>query len=167
MTSSCWTTRSRRRLSGFPVEHHELSAGRRLAAANARPRARHEVRSHLAGSWRVAYLFDDFNSTPNDLDKCPQGREPGDRLAGSGSAPGGIHPIGSGQRRTSPTIRSFCGRLWRTVTAKAARSIGPGDCPPIDYYMADQIINNRDGGHLKWSGRRSPACQFEGTDQFL
>ncbi len=144
----------------FSIERNELpsaaSAPQTPAAGNS-----NEVRSHLAGSWRLAYLFDDFNSTPNDLTNARKAAEraidslaPGQALAIFTLSGQGTQDFTADRERLRAAVR----RLQPRPQAGS----GPGACPPIDYYIADQIVNCKDVRALDVVTAEVLACQFEG-----
>jgi len=146
-------------ITRFAVERNEPVAPGKSPAATTTPSD--EVRSHLAGSWRLAYLFDDFNSTPNDLTNAQAAAY----HAIDSLAPG--EPLGiftlSGQGTQDFTDDKT--RLRAAVQQLQPRPTGasrPGACPPIDYYIADQIVNNNDQRALGMVTDQIVACQFEG-----
>ncbi len=146
-------------ITRFSMEGHELAAG--TPGATAAP-ATNDVHSHLAGAWRMAYLFDDLNSTPNDLANAHKAAD----QAIDSLAPGqllGIFTL-SGQGTQEFTDDK---QLLRAAVAKLQPrpqpGARPGDCPPIDYYIADQILNYNDARALNMVATEVAACQFEGN----
>jgi VWFA-related protein len=146
-------------ITKFSVERNDLAAG--TPGATAAP-ATNDVHSHLAGAWRMAYLFDDMNSTPNDLTNA---RKAADQAIDS-LAPGqllGIFTL-SGQGTQEFTDDK---KLLRAAVAqlqpRPQPGARPGDCPPIDYYIADQIVNYNDARALNMVVTEVTACQFEGN----
>ncbi len=111
---------------------------------------------------RIAYLFDDVNSTANDLvqarnavEKRVSTIQPGESLA--------IFTI-SGQGTQDFT--SDQDRLRAALAQLKARppSVGlVGDCPPIDYYIANQVAANHDPQPLRWFCRKSLAACMTAT----
>ncbi len=118
----------------------------------------------------VALLFDDVHVNLQDLMRTKQAAtrfvdsslQPTDRVA--------VVTI-SGQSQMDFTAdrdnlhTALLGLLPRPVTA--ASSTGTGQCPPIDYYQADQIVNKNDSIALAVATDDALACAFQGNRQFL
>jgi VWFA-related protein len=146
-------------ITRFSVERNEVSgaeAGQTPAAGNS-----NEVRSHLAGAWRLAYLFDDLNSTANDLINARKAAEQAiDALAPEEQL--GIFTL-SGQG-----TQDFTGdkeRLRAAVRQLQPRPQGAStvnDCPPINYYIADQLKTYNDPEVFKIVLQQVIGCQFGG-----
>lgn len=142
-------------ITKFAVERNQPAAGNSTASpANG-------IRSRLAGSWRLTYLFDDLNSTAIDLanarkaaNQAIDSLEP-DRLLS-------IFTL-SGQGDQDFTDDKA---LLRAAVAKLRprpqAGSGAGNCPPIDYYIADQIVNYNDNRALAMVTAEVTACQFQG-----
>jgi VWFA-related protein len=145
-------------ITKFSVEQRELGAG--TPGATAAP-ATNDVHSHLAGSWRLTYLFDDLNSTPNDLTNAHKAAE----QAIDSLAPGQLLAIFTLSGQGTQDFTDDKQRLRAAVAQLQPRpqhGARPGDCPPIDYYIADQILNNNDARALNMVTAEVTACQFEG-----
>ena len=105
-------------ISRFSIERSEAptsdSPGQPLEAAspNSNPNG---MRSPLARSWRLAYLFDDFNSTPNDLINARKAAE----QAIDSLAPGellGIFTLSGQGTQDFTGDKSVCVRLWTSYS---------------------------------------------------
>ena len=149
-------------ITRFSVERKDQETAAPAVPADATTSvANNEVRSHLGGSWRLAYLFDDFNSTPNDVTNARKAAE----QAIDALAPGqqlGIFTL-SGQFQQDFT--SDRARLRAAVAQLKPRPQGGSivsDCPPIDYYMADQLKNYHDPELFQVVLQQVIACQFGG-----
>jgi len=147
----------------FSVEHHDVTletGGAPTATSGS------DVHSHLAGSWRLTYLFDDFNSSPNDLTNAQKAAN----QAIDSLAPGQLLAIYtlSGQGNQDFTDNKD---LLRAAVAKLQPrpqyTSGPGQCPPIDYYLADLIVNTMDAHALSVVTAEVTSCQFEGHSSFF
>ncbi len=120
-----------------------------------------DVRSHLAGSWRLTYLFDDINSTVNDLmnarkaaDQAIDSLAPGEQLAIFTLSGQGMQDFTSDKER----LRAAVAQLQARPQGGSVVS----DCPPINYYMADQLKNYGDPEMFKVVLQQMIACQFGG-----
>jgi VWFA-related protein len=145
-------------ITKFSVERNEPAAVTPGAAATT---ARDDIHSHLAGSWRLAYLFDDFNSTPNDLTHAREAAE----QAIDSLAPGEMLAVFtlSGQGTQDFTAdKALLRAALQQLQPRPQPGARPGDCPPIDYYIADQILNYNDARALNMVVAEVTACQFEG-----
>jgi VWFA-related protein len=119
------------------------------------------ARTETVSEHRVAFLFDDVNSTAIDLAGARKATEqrinalkPGESIA--------IFTI-SGQGNQDFT--SDHDRLLAALSQLKPRPIGgPGltDCPPIDYYIAAQIERYHDERALRMVMTEVDACQFDG-----
>lgn len=144
-------------ITKFSVEHSELTApqaGTPTASAN-------DVRSHLAGAWRTTYLFDDLNSAPNDITNARKAAEqaidalaPGQQLAIYTLSGQGTQDFTDDKQRLRAAVAQLQPR-----PQPGAR---PGDCPPIDYYIADQIMTYNDARALNMVVAEVTSCQFQG-----
>jgi len=146
-------------ITRFSMERNEPAAARSGATEIQTPSD--EVRSHLAGSWRLAYLFDDFNSTPNDLSNAKKAADqaidslaPGEMLAIFTLSGQGIQDFTSDKDRLRVAVQQ--------LQPRPQPGSRPGACPPIDYYIADQIVNYSDARALEMVTAEVLACQFEG-----
>ena len=147
-------------ITRFTVEHNEPAAGTSAAAT---PPSNNEVRSHLAGAWRLAYLFDDFNSTPNDLTNAKKAAE----QAIDSLAPGQMLAILTLSGQGTQDFTEDKERLRAAVRQLQPRPQGAPlvtDCPPINYYIADQITNYGDGEAFKMVVQEVVACAFDGNE---
>ncbi len=145
-------------ITKFSVQRNELAADQPGVPAGP---AGSDIHSHLAGSWRLSYLFDDFNSTPNDITNAQKAAN----QAIDSLAPGQLLAIYtlSGQGNQDFTDNKD---LLRAAVAKLQPrpqyASGTGTCPPIDYYLADLIVNGRDAKALSVVTAEVTSCQFEG-----
>lgn len=146
-------------ITRFSVEHNESVAAGNAATPTTTPND--EIHSHLAGSWRLAYLFDDLNATPNDLTNAQKAA----RQAIDSLAPGQLLAIftlsGQGTQDFTDDKASLRAAVQQLQPRPQAGS-RPGDCPPIDYYIADQIVTYNDAKALNMVVAEVTACQFEG-----
>ena len=146
----------------FEVERSEAPSTSAPAGQSPVAESPNDLRSRLARSWRLAYLFDDINSTVNDVMNARTAAEqaidslaPGEQLA--------IFTL-SGQGMQDFT--SDKERLRGAVAQLQARPQGGSivsDCPPINYYMADQLKNNGDPELFKVVLQQVIGCQFGGN----
>jgi VWFA-related protein len=146
-------------ITRFSIERNEPATTKPGATESLTPSD--EVRSHLAGSWRLAYLFDDFNATPNDLTNA---RKAADQAIDS-LAPGELLGIFTLSGQGTQDFTGDKERLRAAVQQLQPRPQAgsrPGACPPIDYYIADQIVNYSDARALNMVTAEVLACQFEG-----
>jgi VWFA-related protein len=148
-------------ITRFSIERNEPAAAPVGAPTSAT--ASDEIRSRLAGSWRLAYLFDDLNSAPNDLTLA---RKAADQAIDA-LAPGqllGIFTL-SGQG-----TQDFTGDKERLHAALAQLKPRPqgasvvSDCPPINYYVADQVDGYNDQEVFKVVVQEIIGCQFDGLN---
>lgn len=129
----------------FSVEESEAIAGPNGAAAVATTGtpetvAGNEIRQQFAKTWRLAYLFDDVNSTPNDLTNARKAADQAIDALAPGEQLGIFTLSGQGQQDFS----NDKDRLRAAVAQLKPRPQGASvvsDCPPINYYIADQITN--------------------------
>lgn len=146
-------------ITRFAVERYEETAGQ---AAVPTATSANDVHSHLAGAWRLTYLFDDLNSTPNDLANASKAA----RQAIDSLAPGqllGIFTLsGQGTQEFTDDKRLLLAAVAK-LQPRPQPGARPGDCPPIDYYIADQIVNYNDARALNMVVAEVTACQFEGN----
>ena len=145
-------------ITKFSVEHHEAAAEKPGAPTASKG---DEIRSHLGGSWRLTYLFDDFNSTPNDLTVAAKAAN----QAIDSLAPGQLLAIYTLSGLGTQDFTDDKGLLRAAVAKLQPRpqyAYGPGDCPPIDYYLADLIVNSQDAHALSVVTAEVAACQFQG-----
>ncbi len=145
-------------ITRFSTEHNEPNATTPAAGTTA---ASNDVRSHLAGSWRLSYLFDDLNATPNDLTNARKAAE----QAIDSLAPGQLLAIFTLSGQGTQDFTDDKQRLHAAVQQLQPRpqpGARPGDCPPIDYYIADQIVTYNDARALNMVVAEVTACQFEG-----
>lgn len=146
-------------ITRFSVEHNEAAQANPAASASAT--SSDEVRSHLAGSWRLTYLFDDLNSTANDLTNARKAAE----QAIDSLAPGqllGIYTLSGQGTQDFTADKERLRAAVRQLQPRPKYTSGPGACPPIDYYIADQIVTFNDGRALQMVTREVIACQFDG-----
>ncbi len=120
------------------------------------------VRQQLGEPRRLAYLFDDFDSTANDLTNARKAAE----QAIDSLAPGqllGIFTLSGQGVQDFTTDKS----LLRAVVAKLQpRPQGASvatDCPPINYYIADQLKTYNDPEVFKIVLQQVIGCQFDGN----
>jgi len=145
-------------ITRFAVEHNEVSAATPAATTTS---SANDIRSHLAGTWRLTYLFDDLNATPNDLSNAKNAAT----QAIDSLAPGQLLAIFTLSGQGTQDFTDDKARLRAAVQQLQPRpqaGARPGDCPPIDYYIADQIINYNDARALNMVVAEVTACQFEG-----
>jgi VWFA-related protein len=119
------------------------------------------ARTDTVPELRVAFLFDDANSTANDLvgarkaaEQRVEALKPGESIA--------IFTI-SGQGNQDFT--SDHNKLLAALSRLKPRPIGgPGlmDCPPIDYFISAQIDRYHDERALNMVMQEVNACQFDG-----
>ena len=120
-----------------------------------------DITSRLANSWRLAYLFDDFNSAPNDLANA---RKAANQAIDS-LAPGELLGIFTFSGQGMQDFTSDKERLRTAVAKLQPRPQGgsiASDCPPINYYMADQLKNYNDPDLFKVVLQQVIGCQFGG-----
>jgi VWFA-related protein len=119
-----------------------------------------EVHSHLAESRRLAYLFDDFNATPNDLTRARKAAE----LSVDGLGPSDLLAIFTLSGQGNQDFTGDKEKLKAALRLLRPRPQGGPvtDCPPINYYIADQIISNGDGQAFQMVVQQIVACQFDG-----
>ena len=147
-------------ITRFAVERYEAPSAPAAAQSPASGTAG-EVRSHLAGSWRLTYLFDDFNSTPNDVVNAQKAANhaidslaPGELLA--------IYTLSGQVAQDFTDDKSVLRAAVRQLHPRPRPGSRPGDCPPIDYYIADQIVSYSDVRALDVVTAEVLACQFDG-----
>ena len=146
-------------ITRFSAERTEVpaaGAGQTPAAENS-----NDVRSHLAGAWRLAYLFDDLNSTPNDLTNARKAAE----QAIDSLAPGemlGVFTLSGQGTQDFTADKALLRAALQHLQPRPQPGARPGTCPPIDYYIADQIVNYNDAKALNMVVAEVTACQFEG-----
>lgn len=118
----------------------------------------------------VALLVDDINTALNDLMRTKNAAMkfvdtsvgPADRVA--------VFTI-SGQSQADFTSdhdklhAALLGLMQRSVGA--GNSTGLGECPPVDYYQADQIENKNDQQALAVAVQDALACAFQNNTQMI
>jgi VWFA-related protein len=119
-----------------------------------------EIHSHLAGNWRVGYLIDDLNSTATDL---TQARKASEQMIDS-LAPGEMLAIFTLSGQGTQDFTADKALLRQAVQQLQPRPLNGGSpqCPPINYYLADQIQTNHDDRALAVVTTEATACQFQG-----
>jgi len=146
-------------ISRFSVEHNEPAAAGQPATAATLPGV--EIRSQPTESLRLAYLFDDLNSTPNDLTNARKAAEQAIESLTPGELLGIFTLSGQGTQDFTADKERLRAAVRRLQPRPQAGS-GPGACPPINYYIADQIVNYQDSRALDMVTAEVLACQFEG-----
>ncbi len=146
-------------ITRFSMERNELAAG--TPGATAAPAA-NDVHSHLAGAWRMAYLFDDLNSTPNDLANAHKAADQAIDSLAPGQLLGIFTLSGQGTQEFTDDKKLLRAALAQ-LQPRPQPGARPGDCPPIDYYIADQIVNYNDARALNMVVTEVTACEFEGN----
>ncbi|HEX5424226.1 MAG TPA: VWA domain-containing protein [Candidatus Acidoferrales bacterium] len=120
----------------------------------------------------VALLFDDVHVATADLMRTRQAAtrfvntalQPTDRVS--------VYTI-SGQSQMDFTAdrdkleKSLNGLMVRPVGAHATDASDPNQCPPMDYYEANQIQNNLDPTALTVATQDTLACAFQNNPQFM
>lgn len=128
------------------------------------------ARAFVPPSRFVALLFDDVHVAMADLVRSRQAAtqfvntalQPTDRVA--------VYTI-SGQSQMDFTAdryslqKALSGLMIRHVAASDENS--PYQCPPMDYYEANEIQNNLDPTALTVATQDALACAFQGNSQFL
>jgi len=147
-------------ITRFAVERYEVPSAPAAAQSSAASTST-DIRSHLAGAWRLTYLFDDFNSTANDLanaqkaaDQAIDSLAPGELLA--------IYTLSGQVTQDFTDDKSVLRATVRQLQPRPRPGSSPGDCPPIDYYIADQIVSYSDVHALDVVTAEVIACQFDG-----
>ena len=148
-------------IARFTVERTEAPSGTTRAEGNqsAAPTPA-EIRSSFVASSRIAYLVDDINSTPSNLVNAKKAI--GQAIDGLGpDQPLGIFTL-SGQGTQDFTtdkekLRAAAAQLQQRVQGRV-----PTDCPPLNYYLADQIENGGNGPAFQMVVQQVIACQFDG-----
>ena len=154
-------------IARFSVERNEptpepTGPSTAARAETAGAQSNNDIRSPLAKSWRLAYLVDDVNSTANDLTNARKAVEQAIDSLVSGELLGIFTLSGQGQQ----DFTNDKARLHAAVAQLQPRPQGASvvsDCPPIDYYIADQFINYGDVGAFKMVVQQIIACQFDGN----
>lgn len=146
-------------ITRFSMERNELAAG--TPGATAAPAA-NDVHSHLAGAWRMAYLFDDLNSTANDLANAHKAADQAIDSLAPGQLLGIFTLSGQGTQEFTDDKKLLRAALAQ-LQPRPQPGARPGDCPPIDYYIADQIVNYNDARALNMVVTEVTACEFEGN----
>ena len=147
-------------ITRFAIERNEPATTQPTAVESGT--ASGEIQSRLAGPWRLAYLFDDFNSTPNDLTLARKAADQAIDVLGPGELLGIFTLSGQG----SQDFTSDKERLRAAVAQLRSRPQGGSvvsDCPPIDYYIADQVTSYNDPDAFKVVLQQVIGCQFNGN----
>ncbi len=121
-----------------------------------------EVRAEPSRSQHIAWLFDDVNASSNDLTQARIAAEqrvgalePGDSIA--------IFTIsGQGNQDYTNDPEKLRAAL-RLLKPRPVGAVGPSDCPPIDYYIANQIETYHDPRAMMMVMQEISACQFNGN----
>jgi len=111
---------------------------------------------------RIAYLFDDINSSANDLvqarnavDKRVKSLQPGESLAIFTISGQGTQDFTSDQDRLRAALAQLKPR---------PPSVGlVGDCPPIDYYLANQVAAYHDPQAFEVVLQEVIGCMYDGN----
>ena len=111
---------------------------------------------------RIAYLFDDVNSTANDLvqarnavEKRVSTIQPGESLAIFTISGQGTQDFTSDQDKLRAALAQLKPR---------PPSVGlVGDCPPIDYYMANQVATYHDPQAFEVVLQEVIGCMYDGN----
>lgn len=148
-------------ITKFSVEKNEL--GKNAPGGTSQPlTATDEVRSHLAEYRRLAFFYDDFHSTAVDLtqaklasQKIIDSLRPGDLLGIFTFSGQGVQDFTSDKEKLKTALSLLQPRPQSTS--------GPNDCPAIDYYLADQIINGTDAHAFDAVTTQVIACLFDGN----
>lgn len=120
----------------------------------------------------VALLFDDVHVATADLMRTRQAAtrfvntalQPTDRVS--------VYTV-SGQSQMDFTAdrdkleKSLNGLMVRPVGPQVADASDPNQCPPMDYYEANQIQNNLDPTALTVATQDALACAFQNNSQFM
>ncbi len=117
--------------------------------------------TETAPKHRVAFLFDDVNSTASDLVGARKAAE----LRVDALKPGESIAIFTISGQGNQDFTSDHDKLLAALSQLKPRPIGgPGlmDCPPIDYYIAAQIDRYHDERALNMVMQEVNACQFDG-----
>ena len=154
-------------ITRFSIEHNEATAEANESAAaipagTAATLPGNGVRQQLGEPRRLAYLFDDFNSTANDLANARKGAgqaidalAPREQLGIFTLSGQGMQDFTSDKQRLRAAVAQLQPRPQRASTTS--------DCPPISYYIADQINNHGDVEGFKIVLQQVIACQFDGN----
>lgn len=121
-----------------------------------------EVRSHLADFRRLAFLYDDFHSDSNEL---TQARAASEKIIDS-MGPADVLGIFTMSGQGTQDFTSDKAKLKAALQLLRPRpqgTSGPNDCPPMNAYLADQIVNKGDARALEMVMNQVIACQFDGN----
>jgi VWFA-related protein len=155
----------RQTITKFSVERSGAESAAAVPAQNSEnPAVKQsgEVRIEPLHGQHIAWLFDDVNASANDLAQARIAAEqrigtlqPGDSVA--------IFTIsGQGNQDYTNDPESLRAAL-RLLKPRPVGTVGPSDCPPIDYYIANQIEIIRDSRALVMVMQEIVACQFDGN----
>ena len=121
-----------------------------------------EAKAPAVQKHRVAFLFDDVNSTPNDLVNARNAAEqrvnslqPGESIAIFTISGQGTQDFTSDPEKLRAALK--------LLKSRPVGGVGLSDCPPINYYIANQILNNHDAQALAMVMQEVLACQFDGN----
>ena len=154
----------RQTITKFSVERPgaESAAAASQNSENPAVKQSGEVGIEPLRSQHIAWLFDDVNASANDLTQARIAAEqrmgalqPGDSIA--------IFTIsGQGNQDYTNDPEKLRAAL-RLLKPRPVGTVGPLDCPPIDYYIANQIETIRDSRALMMVMQEIVACQFDGN----
>ena len=109
----------------------------------------------------IGFLFDDLNATANDLIQARGAAEsrisslqPGEAMAIFTTSGQGIQGFTSDPDKLRAAL----------ALLKARPLVGLSDCPPIDYYIANQIQTYNDRQAFEMALQEVIACQFDGNE---
>ncbi len=155
-------------IARFSVEQNESTAeanaqSNPAGAGTAATAPINDIEQQLAKSWRLAYLFDDVNSTANDLTNARKAAEQAIDSMAPGEQLGIFTLSGQGQQDFTNDRQ----RLRAAVAQLQPRPQGASvtsDCPPMTYYyVADRITNFGEVDAFKVVLQEVIACQFDGN----
>ena len=148
-------------ITRFAVEKNDDGGAAAIAASTPELGPTSEAGAERVPKHRVAFLFDDVNSTASDL----AGGRKAAELRVNALKPGEFIAIFTISGQGNQDFTSDRDKLQAALSQLKPRPIGgPGlmDCPPIDYYIAAQVERYHDQRALNMVMQEVNACQFDG-----
>lgn len=148
-------------ITRFSVEKSEGAGAVATSPQNPELSAAGTAPTETAPKHRVAFLFDDVNSTASDLVGARKAAELRVNALKAGESIAIFTISGQGNQ----DFTSDRDKLLAALSQLKPRPIGgPGllDCPPIDYYIAAQVERYHDERAFRMVMQEVNACQFDG-----
>ncbi len=152
-------------IKSFAVEKREAVANPVAAASTPQSREGNEPGKPpvvIPSPHRVAFFFDDVNATSIDLNG---GRNAAQQRVNA-MKPGESIAIFTASGQGNQDFTDDQEKLRAALLLLKPRPVGGfsiSECPPINYYIANQIVNNHDGRALTMVEQEVVGCQFDGN----